>query len=97
MRQRLPSFKNSELATAIEAFSALGFHPGNDLVKVQRSKQHYHVTQAVPCETLLEYHKCYLPVLPAELAGIVAMCYARYSWHKFVASKHRWGLKDITD
>ena len=37
MRQRLASFKNSELATAIEAFSALGFHPGNDLVQVRRN------------------------------------------------------------
>ena len=34
MRQRLAAFKNSELATCVEAFSALGFHPGNDLVQV---------------------------------------------------------------
>ena len=34
MRQRLAAFKNSELAACVEAFSALGFHPGNDLVQV---------------------------------------------------------------
>ena len=34
MRQRVAAFKNSELATCVEAFSALGFHPGNDLVQV---------------------------------------------------------------
>ena len=34
MRQRLAAFRNSELATCMEALSALGFHPGNDLVQV---------------------------------------------------------------
>ena len=42
VRQRLASFKSSELATAIEAFSALGFHPGNDLVKVSRASNPSH-------------------------------------------------------
>ena len=50
MRQRLASFKNSELATAIEAFSALGFHPGNDLVQVSRACKLCHSFQAVRTE-----------------------------------------------
>jgi hypothetical protein len=34
VRQRVMSFKPSELATSMDAFSALGFHPGNDVVQV---------------------------------------------------------------
>lgn len=37
LRGRLGAFTNSELASCIEAFSALGFHPGNDIVQVNRS------------------------------------------------------------
>lgn len=35
IRQRVMSFKPSELAGAMEAFSALGFHPGNDVIQAR--------------------------------------------------------------
>ena len=47
VHQRLASFKNSELATAIEAFSALGFHPGNDLVQVSKDTRPSSASQAL--------------------------------------------------
>lgn len=34
IRHKVMSFKPSELATSMDAFSALGFHPGNDVVQV---------------------------------------------------------------
>lgn len=34
VRHRVMSFKPSELATSMDAFAALGFHPGNDVVQV---------------------------------------------------------------
>lgn len=48
MKHRLASFKNSELATSIEAFSALGFHPGNDLVQVSLDDH--------PCGDFIRHH-----------------------------------------
>ncbi|BDA42855.1 hypothetical protein COCOBI_03-7480 [Coccomyxa sp. Obi] len=38
IRQRVMSFKPSELATSMDAFSALGFHPGNDVVQAVASR-----------------------------------------------------------
>ena len=56
MRQRLASFKNSELATAIEAFSALGFHPGNDLVQVSRNSTLSVLHKQTPPCTRIAWH-----------------------------------------
>ncbi len=37
LRGRLAAFKYDELASCIDAFSVLGFHPGNDIVQVRES------------------------------------------------------------
>lgn len=34
LRSRIAAFRPAELATCLQAFSALGFHPGNDVVQV---------------------------------------------------------------
>ncbi|CAL8467505.1 g7043 [Coccomyxa elongata] len=38
IRHRVMSFKPSELATSMDAYSALGFHPGNDVVQAVASR-----------------------------------------------------------
>lgn len=50
LRGRLAAFKNSELASCIEAFSALGFHPGNDIVQVS----------GIPARFPLQHHEVQL-------------------------------------
>jgi hypothetical protein len=34
LRARIAAFKPAELAACLQAFSALGFHPGNDVIQV---------------------------------------------------------------
>lgn len=54
MRPSLSTFKRQQLASCLDAFKALGFHPGNDLIQVI----HYILYSILPLSKMVGHLQC---------------------------------------